>query len=438
MENNKNLSQKRKLRSSSKATVSKKLRLVDDSDNLSLLILNDDCLLHVFGYLDLMDVLNTSEVCERLEKVATDHYKRVKFFKWKGLGDTPNHLAKKIFPKIGRYLVELVIYGLYSDQNNYSDFIAAVRNNCTNLKCVKFLSCLVDRLWIDCLASYHSLERVTFQSSICSYNSFPVMRELKEFNLQNCYHLNENMLKSVLNNAHIENLTLEYQRSPISPNFDLAPIIKMSSLKSICLYIYQDTVHQLDSLLQLNGLLKLKITAKNEKLNVDEFFAKMAEKGTLKELEISNLRIGKKTFVALSAMKLKLLNIDGPEIIDSQMNLKSICRTLSNMTSLENLTLSIYDRDFDMLFMEDILLLIEQLRLLELLNIYHLDCVYGSPDCESDIPTLIKNINDVLIKCYRPKLKLILPWSIMAEFFGDDGHMKRAVRTDTTFANIAN
>jgi hypothetical protein len=76
-------------------------------------------------------------------------------------------------------------------------------------------------------------------------------------------------------------------------------------------------------------------------------------------------------------------------------------------------------------------MLIERLIFLEELNLYHLDCVYGNPDW-SDILTLVKNINEILQKCYRPKLKLILPWTIMAEFFGYDRQVKKEYHFPTT------
>jgi hypothetical protein len=224
------------------------------------------------------------------------------------------------------------------------DFVSAVQTNCTNLRCIRLLSCSVDAPWMEYLASSQTLERLTFNSTYSSHN-LPQIETLKEFNVHNCYHLSESLLKSVLNSISIENLTLEYQRSPISFYINLAPIIEMSNLKSVCLFIYPETIHQLNLLLQLNGLLKLKITSKIKKLDVDEFLIEMAQGGCLEELQIFNFSISTKTFFALSKMKLKLLNIDSPKYEHSQLDVKIICQTLAhNMPNLNKLTLSIHDK----------------------------------------------------------------------------------------------
>lgn len=253
------------------------------------------------------------------------------------------------------------------------------------------------------------------------------MAKLKEFNLKDCYHLNGNILSSLSSMANIEKLTWEYRRIPTSP--ELTPITRMNNLKSLSLYIYPDTVHHLDLLLQLDGLKVLKVTSKTEKLNIDKFLTKMAEKRTLDELQIFNLLVSTNTFEALRLMNLKSLNMTRPKIKNLQSNARIVCQMICNTVSnVKNLTLSLCDQNADITF-DDILTMIKKLKFLEKLNLYDVDCSYKSPSTGSDdLPTFFKNINEILQKCYRPKLKLMLPFYMEQESFGKDGRIKEEVQ----------
>lgn len=422
---------KRELKLTSEVPKTKKIKGVEDDDDLTLLVLNDDCLIHVYSFLDITDVLTLAKISERLGNVADAHYKRVKQFQWKGsdeVGEADN-LAEKIFRKIGQHLIELVIFGLFNVQANYSSVFTAVRENCTNLKSIELNSCGVDNLWVEYVASHPTLERLTFKSSNCKFTSFPVMPRLKEFNLQLCRNLSLDQLNGIFNNVHIESFSFEYSPFKVLESrpfaFDLEPISRMVNLKNLCLVIDAAAVDNLDKLLQLNVLVKLKLSCRT-RLNVNEILTKLAEKGTLEELEISNFVVCRDTFTALSNMKLKALNIDRPKI-DNALGIREIFRRLTALQDLKHLTLSIYGDNADVLSIEDMLKLIEKLTMLEELNLYHLDCDYGNPGCDADISTFIKNIDAILQKCHRPKLKLILPWAIMEELFRYEGYVRDKV-----------
>lgn len=200
----------------------------------------------------------------------------------------------------------------------------------------------------------------------------------------------------------------------------------MNNLKSLCLYIYPDTfVHHLDQLLQLDGLVMLKLTSKKEKLNVDEFLTKMAIKGTLEELQIFNLLVSRKTFEALRVMNLKSLNMTEPKMENLQSNASIVCEKLGDTVSnVKNLTLSLRDQK-PAVIVGDILTMIEKLKFLKKLNLFDID---NPPTVSDDLRTFFQNINEILQKCCRPKLQLILPYYMEQKSFGEDGQIKEEVK----------
>lgn len=402
-----------------------KSRNQNDKDaDLTLLILDNDCLLNLFDYLNLIDVLNVSELSDRLKTVAQIYCKRVKRFEWKNKYD--NNLAVKIFPYIGKHLDVLVVHGISSHQSKYKNVIAAIRNNCTNLKSVTLLNCFVDRLWLEWLSSLPQLESLTFCSSILNCSHLLGITTLKEFSLRSCSKLHKNMLNSVLDqNVNIEHVTFEHRALPAS-HFNFTSFIKMQNLQSVALHIYPSTVRQLDSLLQIKRLTKLVLNSNFRTLNIDEILTKLADKGALQELEIHNMLITETTFTALTKMKLTLLNIDAPKINDPQLDVTRMCSILSTMSALKHLTLALYDLELDVRF-SDIISMIEELKCLEQLNIYHTHCPYRNPDYGYPLPIVIQKIQNAVRKSNRPKFEMFLPWIMTSALFDKSGDIHETV-----------
>lgn len=422
MENITNVKRKRKLKSRPKNA--KKINRKVEDDNLTLHILDNDCLLNLFDYLNLIEVLNVSELSDRLKTVSDIYCKRVKRFEWKNKYD--NNLAVKIFPRIGKHLDVLVVHGISSHQSKYKNVISAIRNNCTNLKSVTLLNCFVDRLWLEWLSSLPNLESLTFCYSILNCSNLQGIATLKEFSLRSCSKLHKNMLNSVLDqNLNIEHVTFEHRSLPAS-HFNFASFSKMNNLQSLTLYIYPSTVRQLDSLLQINRLTKLTLNSNFRTLNIDEILTKLAVKGILQELEIYNMLITDATFAAIGKMKLHLLNIDAPKINDPELDITKMCSFLSIMSDLKSLTLALYDLELDLRF-NDIISLIEQLECLEQLNIYHTHCPYRNPDYGSPIPIIIQQIQNAVRKSNRQKLSMFLPWLMTSVLFDRSGDIHEKV-----------
>lgn len=85
-------------------------------ENISLPILNDDCLLEICKYLPVLEKIHlVSEVCPQLEDLIFRKYKKVDLFKWCCDKEIPKFFKEKNFQKIyrniGRYVEDISVYG---------------------------------------------------------------------------------------------------------------------------------------------------------------------------------------------------------------------------------------------------------------------------------------------------------------------------------------
>lgn len=72
----------------------------DLSMNKSILDVNEDCLLHIFSFLNVKDLLQTETVCKKFNYLARDSYRRIKIC---DSSDGASDLYK-ILHRIGPYI----------------------------------------------------------------------------------------------------------------------------------------------------------------------------------------------------------------------------------------------------------------------------------------------------------------------------------------------
>ncbi|GAB0088928.1 Leucine-rich repeat [Sergentomyia squamirostris] len=71
--------------------------------NRSILTVNDDCLLHVYSFLDNDDVINMEKVCTRFEYIANRFYKTYKIVDLKSNYEWDEEIFEHLAPKVGSH-----------------------------------------------------------------------------------------------------------------------------------------------------------------------------------------------------------------------------------------------------------------------------------------------------------------------------------------------
>lgn len=241
----------------------------------SLLMLNNDCMLNIFKFLELFDYVNLAKTCDRLLNIAisdnkfdhvevlvTDENKSVVEHYFEDALENnillSNNEFVDIVSVIGRQLLSIKIYFA-------NDFILqTLSDNCTNLKSVEV---------------HHSLDGNDFYSALKLHR----LRNLKEFKISKCVYQVSELEACFINNPDIESLKLD----GISENFmELLQLLpKLNKLK-----LPIGHAQQVQHLLNLNVLTKLSFHTYG---NCDNILEILAKKTNLVELKFSYNFIGR-------------------------------------------------------------------------------------------------------------------------------------------------
>lgn len=178
------------------------------SENPSILMLNDDCLSHIFKLIPLEDYVNLAETCSRLLRIGQNFlrkYKNIEVIKWNdGREDGSSGISKQDFSNIlsviGDHVTSVHIYPVSFD------ILKRLAECCSNLSIVK-------------LGDYRGLLR----------GPLP-FRNLKELEVWGDFYLSIDDWKNCFaNNPGIENLAWYYNR-----DYNCIPLLTMlSKLKSL-------------------------------------------------------------------------------------------------------------------------------------------------------------------------------------------------------------
>lgn len=305
--------------------------------HLSLLDVNDNCLLKVFHFLDIIDMINLGDTCTRLREVAK--MAAIKYTSFK-LWDYMNYRKKvqqplslaKVFSYIAPYIVDLNIDGFFLQHD--IDLILGrtlIDNHFIKMKCLGIdKSCLLK--WINT----SNLEVL-------------VIREVKRDDLNN-FTSGLTMLKKLRIGSIDGDVSTDELRYFLEKN----PNIE-------CFEFYWSFPLQFpyDILSQLRNLRRLDLTIKNmhpdwrsfmliEKLsqltievgNVDDYkpitnyLMNLARRGTLKEIELRNMRFGKYAYKSLELMNVTKIRIVNPKS-SPRFFLKLADTSLTNLTHLD-------------------------------------------------------------------------------------------------------
>lgn len=227
------------------------------AENSSLLMLNDECLIHVLNYLNVYDLVNVAKTCYRLQNVAdicAYKYKKVRVVANKYTGITTEKLSN-VLSVIGEHVSSVEL-----DNANFFIF-KTIRNNCSNLESIKLMDCK-EPLQLQCFRNFKELKfddaRVTISE------------------LKNCF----------ANNPNIENLEYEcwYDNELISFIELLDMLPKLKSLRIYDLPISFVHHQQFQHLLHLDGLTKFSFQSLE---NCNQLLIELAKKLNLIEIDFT-------------------------------------------------------------------------------------------------------------------------------------------------------
>lgn len=425
---------------------SNKTKTINNDTNI--LSLNDDCLLSVFRYMGIRDVANSEQTCTRLRDITNLYYRKMKTLEW--TPDLPFASASKVICKFGCFTTSLHSLrfdgvrkpkvGKEKEQTAYQHFIDTLVENCKKIKSLTFNECDGGPEWAPFFDSLQYLESLSlFNTTLRKSDYMDRVITLKQFHLAGYNSFRSEKLNEFLSKNDLRRLVLEdcERLSKDVCYFGLAHM----SLESLSVEVYSDNVAEVeenyfssDDESELRHLFcklkRLKVTQAKQKMNLNEFLKKVVANAALDELDLFKVNVNQDTFAIMETMKLKTLKLY-PRIQDSA---STFCHMLvDSLTNLKHLTLVLFDSDRDTdISDDDLLLLIERLRNLESLNLYHCECECGCDyvvcPFRCKLRCLIDNINKIFeTDEQRPPLKLILPKRMSQSFFNGKKKLQKKV-----------
>lgn len=261
-----------------------------DSDKIStfeisLLILNDDCLRKIFEFLSLLDFVHLAKTCDRLRNVADSvhKFKKIEVLNVIGNNSIDNALCSHekfadILSVCGRHILSVSIW----DGNDF--ILDTIRDNCEKL---------------------NSME-LTYFSGPLALQDFKNLKELKVscIRVQKCTDtaLIDELLRYFESNPNIESFE---DHTGYKSDGDVMKLLQMlPKLKSLHLSLHINQC--LQSILNLNHLTKLSFRSFHI---CNKLLMELSTKTTLVELEISMV-IDEDTFAIIQFFRnLEVLSI---------------------------------------------------------------------------------------------------------------------------------
>lgn len=105
---------------------------IPSQDAEGLLILNDDCLFHLFHYLSLVDLASLKDTCQRLSQLADESFKR-RNDKSLTIDGTSMFADVWNLKHFGKFIDSLTLVGVYKPFASYDDIFAIIAS-CTNVQ----------------------------------------------------------------------------------------------------------------------------------------------------------------------------------------------------------------------------------------------------------------------------------------------------------------
>ncbi|XP_037024864.1 uncharacterized protein LOC119066463 [Bradysia coprophila] len=317
----------------------------------NILVLNDDCLYHIYEFLPIIDWCSLRDTCTRFRTISDDQFnRRSKTFKLSQISDRDRlklSEVKRVLRTFGKSMKTLSInqnhFAKLMDWNGLAPFLERYCESLVDLELVSFrltaktvvqcrrLFSNLQRLVIDkwdnryrfnvetfstCLVECTSLTELVFigldditeDSFACSH-----MKYLKSFELRGCYGLSDKAFKSFLTkNCQLTQVKLfdvrfRNQHDNQSGIEDVANTLP--KIEALSLNFEMGFVQNVMPVTGMTSLKKLEVNLEHVTYNIMlELLRGLAEHSNIEDLHLAHFKCSKEMIGLLSSIKrLKIL-----------------------------------------------------------------------------------------------------------------------------------
>lgn len=320
------------------AGCSKQMDTTDGGDAASpqtkILGLNDDCLVEILSYLDVIDLCAVSKIPGRLQRIAQQVF-RMHFTTLDLTHDSSTvnyyeltlHKARNLFQCFGASIVKLKVAALAFKVESRTRVVDLVVRHCPNLKSLEFIDFQFRNARIihvqKFLGNLHELTLTRCNLQGCLRNLFRDCVQLKSLTIQTDTNLNgaclewefpqlESAMLTMCDDIAVHNMHTFLRMNPQLKSLELVhcddeifdtiatALPKLERLSVEVSYFY-DFVENLKSLLRLNHLKELKLNC--SLYPISSFVDALAAKDTIEVLHISEGVLNDHLIEALSQCK---------------------------------------------------------------------------------------------------------------------------------------
>lgn len=319
------------------AGCSKEITTSDAAESLpqtKLLGLNDDCLVEILNYLDVIDLCAVNHISGRLNRIAQQVF-RTHFttLDLSHVSSTVNyyeltlHKARNLFQCFGASIVKLKVAALAFKVENRTRVVDLIVRHCPNLKSLEFIDFQFRNARIihvqKFLGNLHELTLTRCNLQGCLRNLFRDCVQLKSLAIQTDTTLNgaclewafprlESATLTMRDDISLKNLHKFFRLNPQLKSLELihcddetfdaiATALPQLERLSVEVSYFYDYVENLKSLLQLNHLKELKLNC--SLYPISTFVDALAIKETIEVLHISEGVLNDHLIEALSKCK---------------------------------------------------------------------------------------------------------------------------------------
>lgn len=310
------------------------IETVESAPETNLLGLNDDCLVEIFGYLNVIELCAVNQIPGRIHRIAQQVYRmHHTTLDLSHVSSTVNyyeltlHKARNVFQCFGASIVKLKVAALAFKVENRSRVVDLIVRYCPNLKSIEFIDFQFRHGRIlhvqNFLGNLHELTLTRCNLHGCLRNLFRNCVQLKSLAIQTDTNLNgaclecefpqlESATLTMRDDITLQNLHTFLRMNPQLKSLELvhcddetfatiATALPQLERLSVEVTYFYDFVENLKSLLQLNHLKELKLNC--SLYPISSFVDALAAKDTIEVLHISDGVLNDHLIEALSKCK---------------------------------------------------------------------------------------------------------------------------------------
>ncbi|GAB0090472.1 hypothetical protein DMENIID0001_052070 [Sergentomyia squamirostris] len=299
----------------------------------SIFMLNDDCLLQVFSYCSVVDLMNLEKVCVKFCEISQYSYKFYREFVWRKVKGRD---FEGIISRIGPYLREITYYGM---GNSDQECFQIVSKHCHRLRSLKLFQVSISMSLV-----YQIVELLYGLESL----------EMQEY-LTYSEHVVSNLSCLVLCCDNLRKLCIGHPLNIYGAHIHHDYLIALTTVQELSLNLIGDGFHNISQCFTTNSVLKrVHLVLPDSDYEIyNEFCDALMHLTSLEELKLENLK--NKSFESLFGTISELLKLGNLQSVylkcckDTTITTRAQ-RAMSRMRNLPHLTLdSLKNLSFDFL-----------------------------------------------------------------------------------------